>query len=342
MIAQEQLTQRQKDILRTIVQSFIEKAIPVASLHLAKHFFVDLSPATIRNVMAELEMRGYLDHPHTSAGRIPTDRGYREYVNNLMHPSKLSNAEKSAIEQHVASTIETEEILLLTSKILSNISHQLTIVSGPYTSTGVLDKIELVPLSTTRVLVVLTMKSGLVKTITMEVAAEIPREKLDHVCHLLNQRIAGLTLKEIRETFTERIKDLQDEETGLIRLFIYSSQKLFDEVRDHGKLYISGTRKILDQPEFENPDQVRSIIEVLENEELVVHILEQYPADEVTVTIGSEHKEKNLEQYSLVVSTYHIGDVSGSIGLIGPKRMNYAKAVPLVEFTAQTISNTLS
>lgn len=341
MIVHEQLTKRQKDILRSVVECFIESAIPVASQHLAKRFFVHLSPATIRNVMAELEDLGYIDHPYTSAGRIPTDVGYREYVNNLMQPSELSHAEKRAIEQHVTSIIEAEEVLETTSRMLSKISHHLSIVSSPHISTGILEKIELVQLSSTRVLAILTMKSGLVRTITMEVTAEVPREKLDQVCRLLNERIAGLTLKEIRETFNDRTRDLQNEETGLVRLFIFSSQKLFDEARDHGRLYISGTKNILDQPEFKDPKYIRSVIEILENEDMIVHVLEQQPSEGVTVTIGSEHKNKKFEQYSLVVSTYQIGDVSGTIGLIGPKRMNYEKTVPLVDFAAQTISNTL-
>lgn len=341
MIVHEQLTKRQKDILRSVVQCFIESAMPVASQHLAKRFFVHLSPATIRNVMAELEERGYIDHPYTSAGRIPTDMGYREYVDNLMQPSEISQTEKRTIEQQVTSMIEAEEVLQVTSKMLSKISHQLSIVSSPHISMGVLEKIELVQLSSTRVLAILTMKSGLVRTITMEVATEIPREKLDHVCQLLNERTAGRTLKEIRETFTNRTKDLRDEETGLVRLFIYSSQKVFDEIREHGRLYISGTKNILDQPEFKNPEYIRSIIEILENEDMIVHVFEQHPAEGVTVTIGRENKNKKFEQYSLIVSTYRMGDVSGTIGLIGPKRMNYEKAVPLVDFTAQTISNTL-
>lgn len=340
MVTRDELTQRHKDVLRSIVQCFIESAAPVGSKHLARYFFTDLSPATIRNVMADLNVRGYLEQPHTSAGRVPTDKGYREYVDNLMQPRRLSKTEKDAIEHHIGLTMDTEEILQATSKILSNISHQLTIVSEPYTSMGVLKKIELVSISSNRILAILTMKSGLVKTITMEIPAVVPLEDLENVSALLNERIAGLSLNEIRESFTERVKDLAYEETGIIRLLIYSSRKLFEDIREHGKLYISGTKNILDQPEFKDPEYVRSMIGILDNEELIVHILEQYPAEGVTVTIGSELKDKNLEQYSLVVSTYHLGDVRGTVGLIGPKRMNYAKAVPLVEFTAQAISRT--
>jgi len=333
-----ELTQRQKNVLRSIVRCFIESAEPVGSEQLARRFFADLSPATIRNVMAELNVRGYIEQPHTSAGRVPTDKGYREYVDNLMQPRKLSKAEKETIEKHIAVTKDAEEVLQASSRILSNISHQLSVVSEPYTSTGVLKRVELVSLSSSRVLAILTMKSGLVKTITMEVQGEVPPQHLENVSAILNQRMTGLTLKEIRETFTERVKDLPFEDTGLIRLLIYSSRRLFEDIPEHKKLYISGTKNILDQPEFKNAEYLRNIFEILDNEELIVHVLEQHPAEGVSVTIGSELRDKNLEQYSLVVSTYRMGDVCGTIGLLGPKRMNYAKAIPLVEFTAQAIS----
>lgn len=341
-----QLSKRQKDVLRRVVHCFIRSATPVGSQHLAKHFFADLSSATIRSVLAELEERGYIDHPHPSAGRVPTDMGYRVYVDNLMKRSDLTRGEKRALEQRVISGLETEEVLQETSKMLGKISHQLSIVSSPHISAGVLENLELVPLGGTRILVILTMKSGLVRTITMEIAAEIPREKLDHISRVLNERIAGLTLVKIRETFADRIKDVQNEETGLIRLFIYSSKKMFDELQEQKRLYISGTKNIFEQPESENPGYVRNIMEILENENLIAHLLEQHEEhdnpEKAAVTIGSENKNKKFKNYSLVVSTYHIGDVSGAIGLIGPKRMNYAKAVPLVEFATQTISNTLS
>lgn len=344
MITVNDLTERQKEILRSVVHSFIQSATPVGSKHLAQHFFVDLSPATIRNALAELEEKGYIDHPYTSAGRIPTDMGYRAYVDNLMKPSELTLAERKALEVQISAGTEAEELLQTTSKILGKISRQLSIVSSPHIGTGILERIELAYLSSTRILVILTMKSGRVRTITMEVTAEIPREKLDNVSRLLNERIAGLTLKNIRETFGDRIKDLQNEETGLIRLFIVSSRKLFDDVRESNRLYISGTKNILDQPEGENPEYVRSVFEILENEELIVHVLDQQVVhpESATVTIGGENVDRKFENYSLIVATYQIGDITGQIGLLGPKRMNYAKAVPLVDFTAHTISNSLS
>lgn len=342
----DQLTERQKNILRNVIQCFIQSATPVASRYLANRCFTYLSAATIRNELADLEEKGYVDHPHTSAGRVPTDKGYRAYVDNLVRYVDLSPAEKRVLGRRLTSATETEEVLQEASKILGKISHQLSIVTSPHVSAGILERIDLIALSSIRVLVIMTMRSGLVRTITMEVAAEIRREDLESISQMLNERISGLTLSEIRETFPDRIKDLQNEETGLIRLFIYSSKKLFDDVHERERLYISGTQNIVGQPEFQNPQYFRSVIEFLDDEDLIMHLLEQNEerigTEGVTVTIGNEHKNKKLEYYSLIVSQYRMGDVTGVIGLIGPKRMNYAKAIPLVDFAAHTISHTLS
>ena len=346
MLSLVDLTDRQREILKTVIHCFIESAVPVASQRLARYYFVDLSPATIRNVLAELEERGYIDHPHTSAGRVPTDLGYRVYVDSLMKMNEPSVPNRRAIQQKVDAAADTEEILRETAKILAKISQQLVVISSPHLSSGVLEKIELVSISSIRMLVILTMKSRLVKTMTMEVFSEVPREKLENIGRLLNERLSGLTLKKIRDTFASRVQDMKDEETGLIRLFLHSRSRLFDDSRERERLYISGAQNMVDQPEFDGPEQFKNIMEFIDDEDVIVHVLEEYEeknnSEEVAITIGSENKNEKLRNYSFLVSAYHVGDVSGSIALLGPKRMNYAKTVPLVNYSARTISSALS
>lgn len=341
-----ELSSRQKEILRAVVQSFVESAIPVASQHIARDYSFDLSTATIRHELANLEELGFINHPHTSAGRIPTDQGYRFYVDSLMMPDPLSNAERRSIHQQLELTSDAEEMLRETSKILSRISHQLVVISFPHLSSGILERIELVSLSSARILVVLTLRSKLVKTITMEVLTEIPREKLEAISRLLNERLSGLTLQEIRGTFAARVRDFAEEETGLIRLFIYSRQRLFDDTLSRDRLCMSGTQHLSDQPEFGNSEKLKNMMDILADEEVIVHILDESDptseTEEVRVSIGSELKNKKLHDYSVVVATYRIGDVVGEIGLLGPKRMKYARAVSLLDYTAQTLSTTLA
>jgi heat-inducible transcriptional repressor len=334
------LNDREKTILNNIVHSYIETAIPVGSRYIAKRKDIGLSPATIRNVMSDLEYLGYLGHPHTSAGRIPTDKGYRFYVNELMEIDQLSQKDQNSIQTQLQGNIETDEILKIASKILGTISHQLSVVTAPQMTTGVFEKLELLQVSSTRLLVIISIRTGLVKTIMMEIHSEIPRSKLDHVAQLLNERLSGLTLNEIRNTFAERIREFKNEDSGLIRLFIESVDKLFDENRKE-KIHISGTTNILSQPEFENAKNFKSVIELMDNEDIIIHVLQtgDIKGGMANVTIGEETKIENLKDFSIVTKTYNVGGVTGTIGVLGPKRMEYSKMIPLVDFVATTISD---
>lgn len=334
------LNEREKTILHNIVHSYIQTAIPVGSRFIAKRRDIGLSPATIRNVMSDLEFLGYIDHPHTSAGRVPTDKGYRFYVNELMEIDQLSEKDQSSIQTVLQGNVETDEILKVASKILGTISHQLSVVTAPQMTSGIFEKLELLQVSSNRLLVIISIRSGLVKTIMMEIHSEIARATLDHVARLLNERLSGLTLKEIRDTFAERIREYQNEESGLIRLFIESVDKLFDENRKD-KIHIGGTTNIISQPEFDNAKNFKSIIELMDNEDIIIHVLENGDAKDgsANVTIGQETKIEHLKDFSIVTKTYNVGDVSGTIGVLGPKRMEYSKMIPLVDFVASTISN---
>ncbi|HEX9251912.1 MAG TPA: heat-inducible transcriptional repressor HrcA, partial [Ignavibacteriaceae bacterium] len=209
----EDLNDREKTILRSIVQQFILTASPVGSRNITKRFDVGVSPATVRNIMSDLEESGFINHPHTSAGRIPTDKGYRYYVDALMEIQKLKSSDKGYIDKSLDKNIlETDEILKIASKLLSTITKQIACVTYPTLDNGILEKIQLVILSSTRLLVVVSIKSGLVKTMTLEFDTEVENEKLQKVEALLNERLNGLTFQEIRKTFKERLSDVGDNE----------------------------------------------------------------------------------------------------------------------------------
>jgi heat-inducible transcriptional repressor len=339
----EDLNERERSVLRHVVHNYIQTAVPVGSRVLSKRFEEHLSPATIRNVMADLEESGYLSHPHTSAGRVPTDLGYRYYIDFLMELQQLSETERQTIETLIDQNIEAEELLRETSKLLGKISKQLSIVSSPHLSSGIFEKLELIPLSSAKLLVVISIRSGLVKTVMLEVDSELRRETLHQISQLLNERLSGLTFQQIRDTFAERVKDVQEEKSGLVRLFIESVELLFDDTKEREKVHISGTQNIIEQPEFEDPKNFRSIIELVENEEVIVHLLQKHEATDkdFVVTIGAENQEDKARDYSIVTATYNIDGVSGRVGIIGPKRMNYAKVIPLVDHVAKTIAQML-
>lgn len=339
----EDLNERERSVLWHVVHNYIQTAVPVGSRVLSKRIENQLSPATIRNVMADLEESGYLSHPHTSAGRVPTDLGYRYYIDFLMELQQLSEPEKQSIETLIEQNVEAEELLRETSKLLGKISKQLSVVSSPHLSSGIFEKLELIPLSSAKLLVVISIRSGLVKTVMLEVHADIRRETLQQISQLLNERLSGLTFQQIRDTFAERVKDMQTEKSGLVRLFIESVDQLFDDSKEREKVHISGTQNIIEQPEFVDPRNFRSVIELVENEEVIVHLLQKHEATDrdFVVTIGAENEEDKAKDYSVVTATYNIDGVSGRVGIIGPKRMNYAKVIPLVDHVAKTIAHML-
>jgi len=339
------LNEREQTVLRYVVQDFIETATPVGSRYISRRHedVLGLSSASIRNVLSDLEYRGYINHPHTSAGRVPTDLGYRFYLDRLMELSSVSEPQQQAIRQNLDTGEDPAEILHETSRLLARISHQLCIVAAPELSTGVFEKIELVPITSNRIMVIISIKSGLVRTIMMEAATEIRREKLEDLGRLLNERLSGLTLQQIRETFEERVRDVQAEATGLVSLFIESVDKLFVPPSS-GRLHIAGTDGILEQPEFMNPKEFRGVIEMINNEEMIVHVLRKHEniQKDVTVTVGKENADEKLEPYSIVTAKYTLGEVTGTVGLMGPKRMPYDRMIPLVDFVARAISDMFS
>jgi heat-inducible transcriptional repressor len=341
---QENLSNREKEVLRYIVENFIKYALPIGSRAISKQTDLNLSSATIRNVMSDLEDLDFLETPHTSAGRMPTDKGYRFYVDSLMNKESLNKSEinfiKSQIEDSKTSVLDNEDLFLETSRILGKISHQLAVVTQPFLSTGIFEKLELINISSKKILVVLNIKSGYVRTVMMEVESEISRDKLDRLTSFLNERLQGLTLKEIRETFEERVTDYKYKEPELIQMFINSIDKIYNDEEKGGKIFVGGTGDIITQPEFDDPKNFKSVIDLTEDKNLVVHIF-QKPGkgkNEVTISIGAENREKKLKDYSVVCTSYSFGEIKGNIGIIGPKRMNYKKMISLIEYTSRLIS----
>ncbi len=341
----EDLNDREKTILRSIVHQFILTASPVGSRNITKKFNVGVSPATVRNIMSDLEDSGFINHPHTSAGRIPTDKGYRYYVDSLMELQKLKSSDKGIIDRSLdKSLLETDDILKIASQLLSRITKQIACVTYPTLDNGILEKIQLVELSSTRLLVVVSIKSGLVKTITLEFESEVENSKLLKVESLLNERLNGLTFQEIRNTFKERFVDVAETEKPIIRLFVDSVDKIFKDQKKGDKLVITGATNVIQQPEFEDPEKFQSVIELIEDKDIIIHIMEMKNADKnsnVLISIGSEFEDEKLNEYSLITKEYTFGETSGTVGIIGPKRMEYSKVVAIVSYLGDMLSEVL-
>jgi heat-inducible transcriptional repressor len=244
-----------------------------------------------------------------------------------------------------AASSETEDLLKITSGILSDLTNQLAMVTFPKFELAVLEKIQIVQLSSTRILVVVSIKSGLIRTITLEIDAEVNEESIVTVQQLLNERLAGLKFSEIRNSLQDRIKDFNSESfRPIIRVFLDSVDRIFTE-RSGEKTIITGTKNILKQPEFEDPGHFQSVIELVENKDIIIHIMDKNKTagdDEVTITIGGEIMDEKLSEYSMISKEYKVGDLTGTLGIMGPKRMDYSKIVAAVVYVAEQLTQELT
>lgn len=336
------LTDRQSTILYHIVETYVKTAKPVGSRNLAKKYSLGISAATIRNVMNDLEEMGLLCQPHVSAGRIPTDKGYRFYVNGLMSLQVLGNMERRMILEnlHLHSSVDVNEILQAASRVLGRISSQLGVVLEPRFYQGVFQKMELVSVSENRVLAVLSIKSGLVKTIMMEIESGVSDDQLHETAWLINERLSGLSLLEVKETIDQRLNDVTVPQNRLLRLILDSSDRLFSF--DQDGLHMDGAQNIVANPEFSEVAEVARILSLIESKESFVSKFDSVPPENerISVRIGAENQEDLFRGCSVVTARYTIGNVQGALGVVGPTRMQYSRIIPLVDYVGEILTRT--
>lgn len=341
------MTDRERLILRLVVNRFVHTGDPVGSRTLARSFDIGLSPASIRNTMSDLEVQGLLGHPHTSAGRVPTDYGYRAYVDELMDVRPLTSREKKLLNEGISPvSAEIEELMHESARILGQMSNLLGVALSPRFASAVFRRLDIVPVTSTRAMFVVTVESGLAKTLVLDVQAEIASEKIPPIVSMLNERLSGLTFREIRKSAAKRVLDAEHGESDLVSFVLKRAKVIFSDPPERRRLTYSGTEFMLGMPEFHKPERARQMIEFLESGEAVVSTLEHAMTgdedDRVMIRIGSENPSQDLSEYSVVTRKYTVGHVTGTIGLIGPTRMNYARAVGLVDAMAATINSYLA
>ncbi|MBN2104362.1 heat-inducible transcription repressor HrcA [bacterium] len=335
------ITRRQTQLLRCIVHSYIQTAVPVSSDFVVRQKgALSCSTATIRNEMADLEARGYLNQPHTSAGRIPTDKTFRLYVDSLMRREKLTHGEQECIRNVFKKQWDIHEILEQASQILGQISNELAVVLTPSVSYAIFDQLELISLNSQKVLVVIHVRSRSVKTIVIQIDSKLKEQDLKNTASVLNERLSGLPLHEIKSSIQDRCRNASNVNVKLIRLLIDSAEEIFN-INEPLNVRIFGTNNILSQPEFSDKIMLELLFEVIEDRKNLSNILKQQKKS-FQVVIGQEHQDSRLEPFSVVSARYRIGSDTGTIGIIGPKRMRYSKIMPLVEKMAGTISGHLS
>jgi heat-inducible transcriptional repressor len=336
------LSDREKLVLYDIIKNFILTANPVGSNFLANNSHLSFSPATIRNIMVELEAKGFIYHPHTSAGRIPTTVGYRIFVNQMMKKARLTTQEKEKIQEAITSISgDYETVFRESTRILALLSQQLSIIISPQLADGEYNRMDINRLGNNRLMLIISIKSGIVKTIILDIKSDIPDKQIHLLQKLLNERLHGLKLKEIRSKFKKIIEDLPEKDSPLMHLFIETADRIFNFSEDNS-IFFTGTHNMLRQPEFTNHKELSSVVEILEDKNIIIHLLDQRDfLDDVNIYIGEEIEEEKMKNCSIIAARYKIGEVQGTIGIVGPTRMDYSHLIPLVEFTAFTLSDSI-
>jgi heat-inducible transcriptional repressor len=344
MPATEHLTDRQLRVLEAVVQTYVETAEPAGSQTIARRFGLGVSAATIRNIMSELEDKGYLFHPHTSAGRVPTDRAYRTYVDHMMRRSPLSDHEQIALKAELNTPrTAVDEILHRAAQVLGVLTQELGVAVAPALETVLLERLDLVRVSSDRLLLVFNLRSGVVRTIFVQVPGSVAADAVQRVSEVLNARLAGHTLKEIRTTLPERLRDAEGSEAGreLLNIFIAEGEGLFDLSDEANAVLLGSAQMLAEQPEFASNTRMRELLHLTERRDVLKQALESRRSSGLSITIGGENTDPRLADLTLVTSSYRAGGLSGVIGVIGPTRMPYDKIIGLVEHTSRLVEGLL-
>ncbi|HKT61080.1 MAG TPA: heat-inducible transcriptional repressor HrcA [Gemmatimonadales bacterium] len=344
MPSPDQLSERELKVLEAVVQTYIETAEPAGSQTIARRFGLGVSPATIRNTMSELEDKGYLFHPHTSAGRIPTDRAYRVYVNEIMRLAPPTREARYALQTELAgSRNAVEEILRRAAQVLGVLTQELGVAVAPALDEMVLERLELVPVSAERLLLVFNLRSGVVRTIFVEVPGRVRADTVHDVARVLNERLGGHTLQEIRATLPARLRDAAGTAGGreLLNIFIAEGDEIFDLSDERNAVVLGSAQMLAEQPEFASNARMRELLRLTEGRDLLKQALASRRQTGLSITIGAENPDARLSDFTLVTASYEAGALKGVIGVMGPTRMPYDKIIGLVEHTSRMVEDLL-
>jgi heat-inducible transcriptional repressor len=338
------LNERAGRVLATLVSEYITSGEPVPSSLLASSAGLGVSSATVRSILARLEDEGYVQQPHTSAGRIPTDRGYRFYVDLLLE-AKRSGRTAIAVEARLrreATGPLVDSVLLQASHVVSQASRHMGFALRPTTEAAVFDRIEFITLSSMRVLVVIVARGGHVLQKVIDVSETLGPDDLRHASNYLNAEFSGLPLRRAREAVMDRMREERALYDALMARALRLASSTFMDLPEDTGLYVEGAASLLGEDQGLTLGTLQTLLLMIEEKQQLVHLLNQcIDGPGLTVVIGAEHADPSLRSFSLVASTYEDGSGIGTIGVIGPTRMRYSRAIAVVDGAAQAVSRVL-
>lgn len=333
---------RKEKMLQAVVHLYIKTGKPVGSTTIVDNYHLNLSPATIRNVLAELETDGFLTHPHTSAGRVPTDKGYRSYVDSIVQIQKLAAEEEQKIkEEYSRRRREIDDLMMSTTRVLSALSNCAGFILPPTVNIEKLRRVELVPVDDHHVLGVLVSQNGFVRNQMIEVSHLPDDETLRSASRLLNERLQGLGFAEAQTRLVGELAQLQRQQSDETELFSTLSKHLF-EAELKKDIYVEGTNNMLKFPEFQDYESMRNFAEFVDEKDALEQVLMKGLNQKgLQVWIGSE-RAPELKDFSVVTSTYQVkGHQVGVLGILGPKRMQYERMMAIVDTVAKLMNRAL-
>lgn len=337
-----ELDARKIQILQAIIDEYIMSASPVGSRSISKREGFHLSSATIRNEMADLEELGYLEQPHTSAGRIPSDKAYRLYVNQMLHRAQLSQSEMNIIHAHMASRLdEVESVMRQTAQALSAVTQYTAVVLPPALNNNRLKHIQLVPLREGRALAVIVTDTGFARDAVIRVPEDMHASELEQLSRVLTSRFSGRRMDQVAEQIAAEMgEELYKRREFLEGLVDAIERKMTPE---SGAVELSGATNMLHYPEYSDVNKAKMFLAAVEGRDTLYNLMKKASKLEFSITIGNENENEELKDCSVVTATYHVGDdPMGTFGIIGPTRMHYAKVFSVLEYMRLSLSELLT
>lgn len=329
------LDERKRKILQAIINDYVSTAEPIGSRTIARKYDLGVSPATIRNEMADLELLGYLEQLHTSSGRIPSAKGYRFYVDTLLARPAISDNDISLISGwYNAKVRRIEEVFQETARIISRMTHNISLVLAPQISQSSFKYLQFLPMDERRVIVVIVTDGGFVENKMIDIPEDTTLEELQRVAEAINRRLSGVSLDSIKSSVLKEIRKAVVPDSNLFdaALAVLNNVLTIDKKE---RLYLGGTTQLLSQPEFRDVEKMKNILLMLEEEQLLCDLLHTQEEDEdgIVVRIGHENTYSGIKDCSMVQAAYRMdGKIVGTIAVLGPTRMEYGKVMALLEF----------
>lgn len=350
-LAAELPDKRRREMLALIIREHLNSGEPIGSRTISKLSSEGLSAATIRNVMSDLEEFGYLEQPHTSAGRVPTDHGYRFYVDHILEQTRLSADDENTIDREMLSDElpSADQIMARASHLLSQLSQNVGIVISPNISRDVVKHIEFVRISDGRILVITVSRAGLVQDRLVRVAEDFTQDELDRTARYLNANFSGMTLSKIHNDLVRRLTEEQALYDRLLQNAILLCHRgLTRDNEAEPEVFVDGASNILSKREFTDIERLREILQIFEEKRRLISLLNECVVREeeqnnVAVRIGSENTLPSLRNCVLVTTSYSYGNkMVGNLGVVGPLRIEYARTINVVSYVARTLERVLN